>query len=101
MSDTYYDLTHKGTTTIRARAGQSGTFYWSGFPQLDAGYTLNIAGSTYTVGSGLTLTTTPENTITWAFDFSAVSPGTYQGTLQSDNQALGIDFRRAIKLIIE
>ncbi len=101
MSDTIYDLTQGGLTTIKAEMGQIGSFYWAGFPALDTGYTLTINGQTYTVGSGITLTTSPQNTITWGFDFTTFTAGVYYGQITSDSKDLGVYFKRKIKLIIE
>ncbi len=100
MSDTHYNISPTGLTVLEAKVGISGVFYWSGFPQLDTGYTITIAGQTYTVGSGITLITTPENTINWAFDFTGIAPGIYYGEIQSDNLVLGVHFERKLKLIL-
>jgi len=99
MSDTHYNISPTGTTILEAKVGTSGVFYWSGFPNLDTGYTITIAGQTYTVGSGITLVTSP-NTINWAFDFTGLSSGTYQGKIESDNLVLGVHFERKLKLIL-
>ena len=99
MSDTHYNISPVGETILEAKVGKSGVFYWSGFPQLDTGYTIEIAGQTYTVGSGITLTTSP-NAVNWAFDFTGLAPGTYEGKIESDSLVLGVHFERKLKLIL-
>jgi hypothetical protein len=66
---------------------------------LDSGYTLTIAGNTYTVGSGLALDA-PTKTIIWNLDTTGIAGGEYEGELISDSKVSGVYLKIDIVMVV-
>lgn len=66
--------------------------------ELDSAYNLSLAGTTYSVGSGIALQTSP-NRILLTVDFRTTPTGKYTGVLISESRISGVYL--AIKLVVE
>lgn len=75
---------------------------FSGFSQLDTGYTLTLKDGettvlTNTVGNGISLGAT---TIAWSYDTTTLDFKTYDLEIISDSRVMGVYFRRKGKIIV-
>lgn len=97
------DLRQQSITSVKVQKTVKETqaiITWADIPTLDTGYTLEVAGQTYTVGSGLTLDA-PTSSVSWTINTNALTVGKYEGTLISDSEVVGVRFVTKIKLEVE
>jgi hypothetical protein len=98
MDSTTIDLRQRTTVRFLVDAGvQYLTHFSVEGQELDSGYTLVIAGQTYTVGNGLKIEKNT-NSIIWELDTRSISPGKYKGDLVSDSTVFGKFLKIRIKL---